>query len=246
MTEVYTTKGFCPICENHVTFTASDIWYRRSLQCPACPNGSTPRERALMLLLRREFPMWPSLAVHESSPILARGASAALFRHCENYTTTRYFPNEIPGSMVKGHRNENLEAQTFDDAQFDLVVSLDVMEHVNEPAAAFREIARTLRTGGAYIFTTPTYKDKLKTERRAKIEPDGTETHYSTPEYHGSAVEARGALVTFHFGYDLPQLIYEWCGMHTRVERFWDPYHGIIGEFTEVYVCHRRDTSAGT
>ena len=33
------------------------------------------------------------------------------------------------------------------------------------------------------------------------------------PEYHGNPVSDKGALVTFHYGYDLPELIREWSGM---------------------------------
>ena len=46
-----------------------------------------------------------------------------------------------------------MERQSFDDASFDCVISLDVMEHVCDPAAAYREIFRTLRTGGLCIHT---------------------------------------------------------------------------------------------
>lgn len=232
----YSHNGFCPICEQHVTFSSEQAWYRDHLLCPSCPNGSVPRERALMLSLRHTFPNWQSLDIHESSPI-ARGASVILSQQAASYIPTQYYPSYPLGINVNHVRNENLEAQTFPDGTFDLVISLDVMEHVNMPSQAFQEIARTLKPNGAYIFTAPTYKAKVNTERRARYLEDGRIEHLAPPEYHGNPVSDQGALVTFHYGYDLPELIHQWSGLSVRVERFWDPYHGIIGEFTEVYVC---------
>ena len=74
---------------------------------------------------------------------------------------------------MQGFRNENLEALSFPDAGFDLTVTLDVMEHVNQPDAVLREVARTLKPGGAYLFTVPTYKSRVASERRAHYRPDG-------------------------------------------------------------------------
>jgi len=46
------------------------------------------------------------------------------------------------------------------DESFDLVITLDVFEHVLRPAKAFAEIARTLKPGGAHIYTVPYYRGK--------------------------------------------------------------------------------------
>ena len=43
----------------------------------------------------------------------------------------------------------------FDEASFDLCVSNYVLEHVAHPRQHFREVARVLRSGGAYCFRTP-------------------------------------------------------------------------------------------
>ena len=189
-----------------------------------------------MALLKTKRPDWRSLRIHESSPG-ARGASAVIARQCPDYLGTHYFPDRQRGEVRSGVRNENLEAQTFQDATFDVVLSLDVMEHVNRPDVVCREIHRTLKDGGHYIFTTPTYKDKPKTERRAEVGADGSVEHYFEPEYHGNPIDESGSLVTFHFGYDLPELIHDWCGMDVEVFRWYKPSMGIIGEFTEAYCC---------
>ncbi|MFO1154946.1 MAG: class I SAM-dependent methyltransferase [Rhodospirillales bacterium] len=231
----YTREGLCPICRKPATFVAADDWYRDSLVCKGCEVGSLPRERALMQVLNLHYPGWPSLSIHESAPA-ARGASTVLARECKGYIASHFFPDVTPGASKYGFRCENLEQQTFADAAFDLVISQDVMEHINRPDLAFREVSRTLKPGGAYVFTAPTFKGLLNSFRRAILHPDGIE-HLHPPEYHGNPVDPEGVLVTFHYGYDLPELIHRWAGLNTMVCRFHDHHIGVIGEFTEVYVC---------
>jgi SAM-dependent methyltransferase len=233
---VYRRSGYCPICEAVTEFRATTRWYRESLRCSGC--GSVPRERALALVLSRSFPNWRNLTIHESSPA-NRGISPKMKRECAGYVATQFFPGEALGAVIRGFRNENLEAVTFADGQFDLVVTLDVMEHVNRPEAVMREVARTLKSGGAYLFTVPTYKGKVGTERRAVYKEDGSVEHFVEPEYHGNPVSDAGSLVTFHYGYDLPELLAQWSGMDVEVLRFHDHQHGVIGDFTEVYVCRK-------
>lgn len=194
-----------------------------------------------MAVLKAKRPGWRSLRIHESSPA-GRGASAQIARDCPNYLGSHYFPHAIPGELIRGFRNENLENQTFPDRSFDIVLSLDVMEHVNQPELVCREICRTLEAGGVYIFTAPTYKDLLHTERRAECTSDGLVRHFHEAEYHGNPIDEAGSLVTFHFGYDLPELIQNWSGMDVEVIRSHSPSQGIVGEFTEVYCCTRLES----
>lgn len=229
---VYHGIGYCPICETRAEFNARYDWYRDHLLCSGC--GSIPRERALAIILARHYPDWRGRVIHESSPG-ARGLSVKLRRDCPNYFASQFFIGEEPGRLINGFRNENLERQTLTDACCDIVISQDVMEHVNDPAAVFKEVARTLKPGGAYLFTVPTYKELVVSERRARYLADGSVEHLAAPEYHGNPIDAAGSLVTFHYGYDFAQLAQEWSGMSVEVARFNDPYHGILGEFTEVY-----------
>ncbi len=44
------------------------------------------------------------------------------------------------------------------DSQFDLALSVDVMEHIEEDERVFRNIGRSLKPGGLFIMTTPYYE----------------------------------------------------------------------------------------
>jgi SAM-dependent methyltransferase len=234
---VYESAGFCPVCEQATEFKAWAATYRDHLLCMRC--HSIPRERALAIALQQSAPNWRRLAIHESSPA-ERGLSARLKLLAPRYVASQYLPAQPAGAIVDGARNENLERQTFGDAEFDLVLSLDVMEHVNKPDLCMQEIHRTLKPGGYYLFTTPTFKQLAETRRRALYKDDVEIEHLAKPEYHDSPVDPAGSLVTFHFGYDLPALIGDWAPFDVRVLRFHEPWHGVIGDFTEVYMCRKR------
>jgi 2-polyprenyl-3-methyl-5-hydroxy-6-metoxy-1,4-benzoquinol methylase len=50
---------------------------------------------------------------------------------------------------------QDSEALTFADASFDVVTSLEVIEHVSRPKAMLAEIARVLRPGGTLVLSCP-------------------------------------------------------------------------------------------
>ena len=235
----YRHDGFCPCCETPQTFESASTWFRDTLLCPNC--GSIVRERALALVLEEVAPEWRSLSIHESSPV-KRGLSAKLAKEAPAYVASQYFPGRPFGSMVANSRNEDLQKQTFGDGEFDLVFTLDVMEHVFRPDLVYSEIHRTLKPGGHYLHTFPIRKHLTAAATPlARLNEDGSVTHLSAkPEYHGNPVDPKGSLVTFDYGYDVSRQIAEWAPFDVRISRFWDQTHGLIGEYTEVVVCRKR------
>jgi len=63
----------------------------------------------------------------------------------------------VPGGLEAGKRvlQSTLTALPFGDAGFDVVVSGEVLEHVEDDAAAVREMFRVLRPGGVCVLTVP-------------------------------------------------------------------------------------------
>jgi SAM-dependent methyltransferase len=230
------SRGTCPICKNHVRFVADDPWLRDHFICPNC--RSIPRERALMAVIDRLFPNWPSLSIHESSPG-GRGASVRIASEANSYIPSQFFPDESSGSVIRGYRNENLESLSFDDASLDLHITQDVMEHVFDASQVFREIARTLRPGGAHVFTVPIVLEGQSSRRRAERLPDGSINHLLPAQYHGNPVNDMGSLVTIDWGDDICQVIAHASGMSTEVYVIDDLSRGIRAKYIEVFVSRK-------
>jgi SAM-dependent methyltransferase len=233
MTVFLENPGYCPTCECQVTFVARSSWLRDHYVCSNC--GSVPRERALMRAIEMYFPNWKDLVVHESSPA-KRGASVRLARQCKNYIPSQFFPREKRGSTVDGVRCEDLEALTFGDETIDLHVTQDVMEHVFAPSKVFREIARTLKPGGAHIFTVPLVNRNNPSKLRARRRDDGYLDYLQPPEYHHNPISDQGALVTVDWGFDICTHIFDSCGLFTHLLYIEDLSKGIKADYNEVLI----------
>lgn len=233
----FSHKGYCVCCESEVIFTANDSWLRDSYLCTAC--HCKPRERALMNVVDECYPDWRNLKIHEGSP-MDRGASIKIRNNALFYTPTQYHPDEKFGTMVNGFRNEDLEHQTFKNSSFDLVITLDVMEHVYDPAKVFQEVARTLKKGGAYIFTVPIINKHSATQVWAKRGRNGKPKFLHTPEYHGNPVDSNGSPVTMHWGFDIVDFIEKSSGLKTQIIAQYDKEKGIMGEYNEVIVARKK------
>lgn len=61
----------------------------------------------------------------------------------------RWYGADLPVQRVAG------TALPFPDASFDVVLSLDVLEHIPDTDAHLAEVARVLRPGGSYLVQTP-------------------------------------------------------------------------------------------
>lgn len=232
----FSHKGYCVCCDSNVIFEGTDSWLRDSYLCLQCK--CKPRERALMTIVEKIYPNWKELSIHESSPI-DRGASVKLKKLGKNYIASQYFPSHKFGDLINGFRNEDLENQTFEDNSLDLVITQDVFEHLYEPAKAFKEIARTLKPGGAHIFTVPIINYHLKTEVWAVKDQNGLPKFLKTPEYHGNPVDSDGSPVTMHWGFDLKDYIKNVSGLETDIYHLYDKELGIMGEFNEVFVSRK-------
>jgi SAM-dependent methyltransferase len=170
-----------------------------------------------MVALELFYPAWRSLKVHESSPC-GRGVSVKLRSECPGYVASQFYP-EFPGGTIHPHgfRCEDLESLSFGNEAFDLVITQDVMEHVLDPTRAFAKIARTLKPGGAHIFTVPLVNKARASEVRAKRDSDGSVVYLQPPEYHENPVSSKGSLVSTYWGYDICEFIFQASGLYTTV-----------------------------
>lgn len=223
-------RGFCPICERSVEFESEGPWLRDQYKCREC--HSIPRWRTLMTVIAESYPNWRELQIHESSP--GGPLSNKLASECQGYLPSHFFPEATRGEIFKGYRCEDLMDQTFPNEAFDLVVTSDVFEHLPSVEPACQEIMRTLKPGGAHIFTVPWFKNR-KTLVRAVVE-NGELRHIEEPDYHGNPIDDSGSLVFTEWGKELPFLLNRWGQCPVVIHTIRDRSLGIDGDFREVFV----------
>lgn len=114
------------------------------------------------------------------------------------------FLAESPGLVHVEYPEEDIQALSWPDRSFDLVLTSETLEHVPDPRQALRETLRVLRPGGRHVFTVPV-DPSLETTRSR----DGL-----APEHHGRgggpyALVTRKADMLVHtdFGSDLPEVV---------------------------------------
>lgn len=163
-----------------------------------------------------------------------------LGKEVPGYIRSGFWPEKTLGAEIGGLRNENLEHQTFKNDAFDVVIHLDVMEHLFNPFQGLREVFRTLKSGGVCLFTVPTEPNRFKSEQVAWLLGNGELKVVGEPEYHGNPQRPEdGALVTWRYGYDLPLLIQRETGFDVEVRRWQSKSVSIMGPMTEVYICRK-------
>ena len=210
--------GKCPCCGKRTLFKSHDYNYREYYQCVRC--GSNPRQRAIIKVIQDLYPNWLENKIHESSP---SGATFQKMLHeCKDYSYSYFYPQKELGELLNGSNrvtNQNLESLTFSDESFDLFITQDVLEHINEPPKALKEIYRCLKPGGSHIFTVPVSPFQI-TRPRIKIE-HGKVIPIMEEVYHGNPISEKGSLVTYDWGGDILSIIDSIAPFKTDVISFY-------------------------
>lgn len=185
----------CRACEKislHLQFGPNEE-YRMCVRCTANLRYELQAE-----YLRENF-------IPEKLDILELDPSSCLRPFLErgrSYIRTYFRPGHAVGmERPDGARMEDITRLSFGDESLDLIVSSDVLEHVPDANAAFRESYRVLRPGGAHVFTVPF---EQKTIQRALLN-NQTIRHLAEPEYHSDPLDPKGILAFWHFGPDLQE-----------------------------------------
>jgi SAM-dependent methyltransferase len=135
------------------------------------PSRPESRQQYFRRLYRRHHPGWQSAPalyrsliadrVSSTTRLLDIGCGSSSFM-AEVYARTPHTygvdldAEGLARNTVIAHTSvAGAEDLPFADASFDLVVLCWVIEHLEDPVRAFREIHRVLRTGGSVIFLTP-------------------------------------------------------------------------------------------
>jgi SAM-dependent methyltransferase len=166
--------------------------------CVRC--GANLRYEMLAVYLRSLNLNWKSLTLLELDH---RSPLRPLLSQAKMYYRSYYSDSETLGSVrADGARCEDITQLTFEPNSLDLIVSSDVLEHVPDPVAAFRECHRVLKPGGFHLFTVP---PRTATRKRAEI-VDGRINFLVEPDYHSDPLNPQGILAFWDYGLDANEL----------------------------------------
>ncbi len=209
--------GYCHVCGARTAFYGYDPvdfpCKRNSFLCRTC--GACGRNRHVARGVLKVFPLDPpaaslrALAPRFGGAVFAActsGAIADVLRGMPGFVASEFIDGAASGSVVDGVLCQDLQATSFADASFDLVITEDVLEHVAEPRRAFADIRRILRPGGWHVGTIPVNWARETTAARAVLE-NGAVRHLMPPEYHGDPTRPEGILAFTEFGRDVAA----WC-----------------------------------
>ena len=159
----FSILGFCFVCRRWTQFKSSWAWsyefqgrkeinWREHLVCPSC--GLNNRMRAAIHLLAEagvSLKRSQIYATEQTTPLFAR-----LRERCPSIVGSEYLGDSVPLGTTNSNRiaNQDLTRLTFPDGRFDLILSLEVMEHVPNYLQAFAECARVLKPAVRVLFSS--------------------------------------------------------------------------------------------
>ncbi len=218
-----------------------ELAIRESSICALCRANLRMRAQARTVLdelgLRTTGELIARLA-GDSRFVIFEAATNTVFRAPDlvrrpNYVASEYREDAPKGAIVDGVLNQDLQALTFADASFDIVLTSDVLEHVANLDLALDEISRVLKPGGLHVFAVPSDPALPQTVERAHVVAGGVE-HLRPAVYHGDSIRGEGILALRDFGADTAERTSRPSAPCRVVER---PMPG--GHAATVYVAQR-------
>lgn len=215
---IMTDEGLfiCSVCGCRERFVVEGVAKRDDYRCINASCRSMTRQRDLAQLILDDYCRGAALSLNDAMKqsllneiniyeVGMQGPVGRRISKLPGYVNSYFWEDVRRGEYKDGIRCEDIRRLTFGDDSFDLVISMEVLEHVFDVPAAVSEIARVLKPGGEHIFTIPVrYPFPERTTERAKMSKDKV-VHLEEPRYHIAGDQSK-SLVVNDFGQDLIEL----------------------------------------
>ena len=159
----------------------------------------------------------------------------------ELFVYSEYFgPQYQSGAVINGIRHEDLQRTSFADETFDLIITLEVFEHIPDALIAEKEVIRVLKKKGIYCFTVPFIPYHEHDQVRAELDENGNLKHLLEPAYHGDPLRPEEGILVFRvFSFNDLKRRFEDLGSQFKTYRFWSKSLGILGSDCWVHVVSK-------
>lgn len=241
----FSLNGFCTYCNKPSSFKVD--WLHKNNDIPNF------RERMICEHCRLNNRIrFISTFTRELINDLAKDQTKSLDIYCHENITTFFKliekehskKHNVSGSEYLGHdksngyyysgiRHEDIQKSSFNNESFDLIISQDVLEHVPSLEKSLKEVYRTLKVGGLFLFSIPFDLNIKKTQSRAILLEDNTIEYIDPPVYHGNPVDTKGSLVFHDFGTDLFDIIKSIGFKELVIVSYYNFFYGHIGGTTQ-------------
>ena len=239
--------GYCTACGEETDFLVDYMFagenngvkvpcWRERIICPKCSMNN--RMRSFVHYVQ-EF-----IKPDENTKIYMTEQTTPLYKYYSqkfsNCIGSEYLGDIFKSGTFNEHniRNEDITALSFDNETFDLVFSLDVLEHVPNYKKAFQEINRVLKPGGSLIFTVPFAVNSGKNIIRAIIENNKVK-HILPPEYHGDPINSEGCLCFQYFGWELMDILKEINYSEAYASLLYSYSYGYLGGDSIIFLAKK-------
>lgn len=189
-------QGRCPFC-GPTALLLLDAG-ESGIRCPRCAACAVHLSLGCALApLAARLPGWQTYELSSHGPVVEW-----LRRRCRGLALSESLDDALPGAMRDGVRCEDVQRLTWEEGSFDLVTHTEVVEHVPDDAAGWRELLRVRRPGGTMLFTVP-LSDADRTVERAQLR-DGVVRHRLPPTWHSDRLRGAGKVLCFRdYGRDI-------------------------------------------
>jgi SAM-dependent methyltransferase len=240
----FTVEGYSYTAAQQVKFLVDfqhagakgEIIWRERVCCPI--TGFNNRMRATFHIFDIE------MEAYQDSNIYVTEQVTPIYSHfAKNYSNvigSEYLGDQIPygKSNSKGIRNETLCDLQFPSESFDIVVSLDVLEHIPDYRTAFLECCRVIKKGGRFLWSVPFVPHSENNIVCAEMR-DGKVHHIIPAQYHGDPLSNEGVLCFTYFGWEMLEQMRSTGFTDAYAVAYHSLQFGYLGGVQFIFIAHK-------